>query len=185
MGLFARKLGLDIGTVNVLICDSGQIVLQEPSLVALTAEDERIVEIGQPAREMLGKTDDEDIQVVRPLRDGVIADYEVTEAMLRHFFSKVGGRVRLFRPTVMVAAPWGVTSVEKRAVHEATLAAGAREAWLINEPLAAAIGAGAAGRHARRGYGRQYRRWHHRGRCHQPEQNCAGGEWAPGWAASR
>ena len=142
MGLFARKLGLDIGTVNVLICDSGQIVLQEPSLVALTAEDERIVEIGQPAREMLGKTDDEDIQVVRPLRDGVIADYEVTEAMLRHFFSKVGGRVRLFRPTVMVAAPWGVTSVEKRAVHEATLAAGAREAWLINEPLAAAIGAG-------------------------------------------
>ncbi len=142
MGLFARKLGLDIGTVNVLICDNGQIVLQEPSLVALTAEDERIVEIGQPAREMLGKTDDEDIQVVRPLRDGVIADYEVTEAMLRHFFSKVGGRVRLFRPTVMVAAPWGVTSVEKRAVHEATLAAGAREAWLINEPLAAAIGAG-------------------------------------------
>ena len=142
MGLFARKLGLDIGTVNVLICDGGQIVLQEPSLVALTAEDERIVEIGQPAREMLGKTDDEDIQVVRPLRDGVIADYEVTEAMLRHFFSKVGGRIRLFRPTVMVAAPWGVTSVEKRAVHEAALAAGAREAWLINEPLAAAIGAG-------------------------------------------
>ena len=142
MGLFARKLGLDIGTVNVLICDNGQIVLQEPSLVALTAEEERIVEIGQPAREMLGKTDDEDIQVVRPLRDGVIADYEVTEAMLRHFFSKVAGRIRLFRPTVMVAAPWGVTSVEKRAVHEAALAAGAREAWLIHEPLAAAIGAG-------------------------------------------
>ncbi len=142
MALFSRKLGLDIGTVNVLICDRGQIVLQEPSLVALTAEDERIVEIGQPAREMLGKTDDEDIQVVRPLRDGVIADYEVTEAMLRHFFSKVAGRIRLFRPTVMVAAPWGVTSVEKRAVHEAALAAGAREAWLIHEPLAAAIGAG-------------------------------------------
>lgn len=142
MALFSRKLGLDMGTVNVLICDRGQIVLQEPSLVALTAEEERIVEIGQPAREMLGKTDDEDIQVVRPLRDGVIADYEVTEAMLRHFFSKVAGRIRLFRPTVMVAAPWGVTSVEKRAVHEAALAAGAREAWLIHEPLAAAIGAG-------------------------------------------
>lgn len=142
MGLFARKLGLDIGTVNVLICDNGQIVLQEPSLVALTAEEERIVEIGQPAREMLGKTDDEDIQVVRPLRDGVIADYEVTEAMMRHFFSKVAGRIRLFRPTVMVAVPWGVTSVEKRAVHEAAIAAGAREAWLIHEPLAAAIGAG-------------------------------------------
>ena len=113
MALFSRKLGLDMGTVNVLICDRGQIVLQEPSLVALTAEEERIVEIGQPAREMLGKTDDEDIQVVRPLRDGVIADYEVTEAMLRHFFSKVAGRIRLFRPTVMVATPWGVTSVEK------------------------------------------------------------------------
>lgn len=142
MALFSRKLGLDIGTVNVLIYDRGEIVLQEPSLVALTVEEERIVEIGQPAREMLGKTDDEDIQVIRPLRDGVIADYEVTEAMLRHFFSKISGRVRLFRPTVMVAVPWGVTSVEKRAVHEAALAAGAREAWLIHEPLAAAIGAG-------------------------------------------
>ncbi len=142
MALFSRKLGLDIGTVNVLIYDRGEIVLQEPSLVALTTEEERIVEIGQPAREMLGKTDDEDIQVIRPLRDGVIADYEVTEAMLRHFFSKISGRVRLFRPTVMVAVPWGVTSVEKRAVHEAALAAGAREAWLIHEPLAAAIGAG-------------------------------------------
>ena len=89
MGLFDKKLGLDLGTVNVLIYANEQIVLQEPSLVALTVEEERIVEIGQPAREMLGKTDEEDIQVVRPLRDGVIADYEVTEAMLRHFFNKV------------------------------------------------------------------------------------------------
>lgn len=142
MGLFDKKLGLDLGTVNVLIYENEQIVLQEPSLVALTVEDERIVEIGQPAREMLGRVDDEDIQVVRPLRDGVIADYEVTEAMLRHFFNKVAGRIRLFKPTVMVSVPYGVTSVEKRAVHEACIAAGAREAHLIWEPLAAAIGAG-------------------------------------------
>jgi rod shape-determining protein MreB len=142
MALFSKKLGVDLGTVNVLIYENEQIVLQEPSLVALTAEDERIVEIGQPAREMLGRVDDEDIQVVRPLRDGVIADYEVTEAMLRHFFGKVAGRVRLFKPTVMITVPYGVTSVEKRAVHEAAVAAGAREAFLIWEPLAAAIGAG-------------------------------------------
>ncbi len=142
MGLFDKKLGLDLGTVNVLIYANEQIVLQEPSLVALTVEEERIVEIGQPAREMLGKTDEEDIQVVRPLRDGVIADYEVTEAMLRHFFNKVAGRLRLFKPTVMVSVPFGVTSVEKRAVHEAAVAAGAREAFLIWEPLAAAIGTG-------------------------------------------
>ncbi len=142
MGLFQKQLGLDLGTVNVLIYENEQIVLQEPSLVALTAEDERIVEIGQPAREMLGRVDEEDIQIVRPLRDGVIADYEVTEAMLRYFFSKIAGRIRLFKPTVMVSVPYGVTSVEKRAVHEATIAAGAREAFLIWEPLAAAIGAG-------------------------------------------
>jgi rod shape-determining protein MreB and related proteins len=142
MGLFQKQLGLDLGTVNVLIYENEQIVLQEPSLVALTVDDERIVEIGQPAREMLGRVDEEDIQVIRPLRDGVIADYEVTEAMLRHFFGKVAGRVRLFKPIVMVSVPYGVTSVEKRAVREAVLAAGAREAYLIWEPLAAAIGAG-------------------------------------------
>jgi rod shape-determining protein MreB len=142
MGLFDKKLGVDLGTINVLIYEHGQIVLQEPSLVALTAEDERIVEIGQPAREMLGRVDEEDIQVVRPLQNGVIADYEVTEAMLRHFFDKIAGRLRLFKPTVIMSVPYGANSVEKRAVHEAALAAGAREALLIWEPLAAAIGAG-------------------------------------------
>jgi rod shape-determining protein MreB len=140
--MFDRRLGVDLGTVNVLIYENGQIVLQEPTLVALTVDDERIVEIGQPAREMLGRVDDEDIQVIRPLQNGVIADYEVTEAMLRHFFGKVAGRVRLFKPTVMISVPYGVTSVEKRAVHEAALQAGAREAFLIWEPLASAIGAG-------------------------------------------
>jgi len=142
MGMFDKRLGVDLGTVNVLIYENDQIVLQEPALVALTVEDERIVEIGQPAREMLGRVDEEDIQVIRPLQNGVIADYEVTEAMLRHFFNKVAGRVRFFKPTVMISVPYGVTSVEKRAVHEAALAAGAREAYLIWEPLAAAIGAG-------------------------------------------
>jgi rod shape-determining protein MreB len=142
MGLLDKRLGVDLGTINTLIYENGQIVLQEPTMVALTAEDERIVEIGQPAREMLGKVDDEDIQIIRPLQNGVIADYEVTEAMLRHFFGKVAGRVRFFKPTVMISVPYGVTSVEKRAVLEAAVSAGAREAFLIWEPLAAAIGAG-------------------------------------------
>jgi rod shape-determining protein MreB and related proteins len=145
--LFNKKLGVDLGTINVLIWQGGQIVLQEPSLVALMAdEDDRgripIIEIGQPAREMMGRVDQEDIQIVRPLQNGVIADYEVTEAMLSYYFGKVAGRIRLFRPTVMISVPWGVTSVEKRAVYEAALAAGAREVHLIWEPLAAAIGAG-------------------------------------------
>ena len=142
MGLFSKNLGVDLGTVNVLIYENGQIILQEPSLVALMVEDERIVDFGQPAREMLGRVDEEDIQIIRPLQNGVIADYEVTEAMLTYFFNKVAGRIRLVRPTVMISVPWGVTSVEKRAVYEAAMAAGAREVFLIWEPLAAAIGAG-------------------------------------------
>ncbi len=143
MGLFSKRLGVDLGTVNTLIYDGGQIVLQEPTLVALeVGDEERIVDFGQPAREMMGRVDDEDIQIVRPLQNGVIADYEVTEAMLSYFFSKVAGRLRLFKPSVMVSVPWGVTSVEKRAVQEAALAAGARDVFLIPEPLAAALGAG-------------------------------------------
>ena len=142
MALFAKKLGVDLGTVNILIWDNGQIVLQEPSLVAFMVEQEMIVEYGQPAREMIGRVDEEDIQIIRPLQNGVIADYEVTQAMLEYFIGRIAGRIRLFRPTMMVSVPWGVTSVEKRAVHEAALAAGAREVFLIWEPLAAAIGAG-------------------------------------------
>ncbi len=142
MALFGRKMGVDLGTINVIIYRDGQIVLQEPSMVALTIEDEKIVAIGQEARDMFGRHP-EHIEVVRPLRDGVIADYEVTEAMLRHFFQKVGGRGRLFGGMqAVVSVPYGVTSVERRAVHEATIQAGAREAIMIQEPLAAAIGAG-------------------------------------------
>ncbi len=142
MPRFGKRLGVDLGTINVLIYDSGRIVLQEPSLVALLAEEERIVDFGSPAREMLGRVDDEDIQVMRPLQNGVIADYEVAEAMLEYFFSRIAGRLRLFRPSVMVAVPFGATSVEKRAVREAILAAGAREVQLMWEPLASALGAG-------------------------------------------
>lgn len=145
MSLFRKHLGVDLGTTSVLIYENGQIVLQEPSLVALQEEDEgrvRIVEIGQPALGMLGRTDEEDIQVIRPLQNGVIADYEVTEAMLRYFFEKISGRIRILRPIVMISVPYGVNSVEKRAVQEAVIQAGASEAYLIWEPLAAAIGAG-------------------------------------------
>jgi len=143
MSFFSKRLGVDLGTINVLISERGQIVLQEPTLVALQAgEDEYIVEIGQPAREMMGRVDEEDIQIVRPLQNGVIADYDVTVEMLRHFFGKVAGRISFFKPSVMVSIPWGGTSVEKRAVQEAALEAGAREVFLIPEPLAAAIGAG-------------------------------------------
>ncbi|MGQ9907466.1 MAG: rod shape-determining protein [Candidatus Flexifilum sp.] len=145
MGLFDKKLGVDLGTINTLIYERDQIVLQEPTLVALTVEDERIVEIGQPAREMMGRVDDEDIQIIRPVQNGAIADYEVAEAMLRHYFAKIAGRVRFFKPSVMMSVPYGANSVEKRAIYAAAIAAGAREAFLIWEPLAAALGAGLPG----------------------------------------
>jgi rod shape-determining protein MreB len=139
--MFSRQLGIDLGTVNLTIGEREQILLHEPCIVAITIEEEKIVAIGQEARDMYGRTP-ETIEVMRPMRDGVIADYEVTEAMLRYFVDKVTGGFRLFKPTVMVTVPYGVTSVERRAVHEAAIQAGAREARLIPEPLAAAIGAG-------------------------------------------
>jgi rod shape-determining protein MreB and related proteins len=141
MGALSRKLGIDLGTINVMIYSGGQIILQEPSMVALTIEEERVVAVGQEARDMYGRHP-EHIEVVRPLRDGVIADYEVTEAMLRYFLRKVSGRMRFRGPEVMISVPYGVTSVEKRAVHEAAVRAGAREAFLLPEPLLAALGAG-------------------------------------------
>ncbi len=141
MSMFARKLGVDLGTNNVMIYAGGQLILQEPSMVALTIEEERVVAVGQEARDMYGRHP-EHIEVLRPLRDGVIADYEVTEAMLRYFFRKVTGRLQFRGPEVMLSVPYGVTSVEKRAVHEAAVRAGAREAYLLPEPLLAALGAG-------------------------------------------
>ncbi len=140
--MFSRKLGIDLGTVNVLVHEKGKgIVLQEPSIVAISVNDNRIMAVGNEALEMLGRTPDT-IEVARPMRDGVIADYVVTEAMLRYFITKVCGRTPFFRPEVMISVPVGVTSVESRAVHDAALQAGSRDAFLIPEPLAAALGAG-------------------------------------------
>jgi len=139
--MLARQIGLDLGTVNVLVFVRGRgIVLREPSVVAISANDNRIVAVGEEARQMLGRTP-ETIEVMRPMRGGVIADYVVTEAMLRYFISKVLGRFRLFRPEVMISVPVGVTSVESRAVRDAAIEAGAKTAHLVPEPLAAALGA--------------------------------------------
>lgn len=137
-----KEMGIDLGTVNVLVYVRGQgVVLQEPSVVAVSVHERKIVAVGEEARAMLGRTPGT-LEVVRPLRDGVIANYTVTERMLRYFIRKAGGASWLFRPRVMISVPYGVTSVERRAVREAALDAGAGRAHLIPEPLAAAIGAG-------------------------------------------
>ncbi len=140
--MFERYIGIDLGTVNVLVYMKGRgIVLQEPSVVAISRRDSKIVAIGAEAREMVGRNP-ESIEVAHPLKDGVIADYEVTEKMLAYFIRKLLGRFRLVKPILMVSVPRGVTSVEARAVHDAAIQAGAKEAYLIPEPLAAALGAG-------------------------------------------
>jgi rod shape-determining protein MreB and related proteins len=139
--MFGKYIGIDLGTANVLVYLKGKgIVLNEPSVVAYSDSDNRVVAVGEQARQMLGRTPTR-IKVARPMRDGVIADYLITEAMLRYFIRKVSGRFNLFRPVVMICIPAGVTNVESRAVLDATLQAGAKEAHLIAEPLAAAIGA--------------------------------------------
>jgi rod shape-determining protein MreB and related proteins len=141
MSLFGKHIGIDLGTANVLVYVKGKgIVMNEPSVVAYSAADNKVVAVGNRARHMLGRTPGR-ITVARPMRDGVIADYMITEAMLRHFIQRVSGRVNLFRPIVMICIPAGVTNVESRAVLDATIQAGAKEAHLIAEPLAAAIGA--------------------------------------------
>ena len=144
MALFTPYVAVDLGTVNVLVHEQSRgIVLQEPSVVAVRDDGDKtiIVEVGRAARDMYGRTPEE-IEVMRPLREGVIADYFVTQGMLEYFIGKVTGRFHLRKPVVMISVPYGVTSVERRAVKEAALAAGAREVHLIPEPLAAAIGAG-------------------------------------------
>jgi rod shape-determining protein MreB and related proteins len=144
VAIFTPYVAVDLGTVNVLVHQQGRgIVLQEPSVVAVRDDGDRtiIVEVGRAAKDMYGRTPEE-IEVMRPLREGVIADYFVTQGMLEYFIGKVTGRFHLRKPVVMISVPYGVTSVERRAVKEAALAAGAREVHLIPEPLAAAIGAG-------------------------------------------
>lgn len=138
---FGRRIGIDLGTANSLVYVAGEgIVMNEPTVVAVASEDGRVLAVGNEAKEMLGKTPG-NITASRPMRDGVIADYKVTEAMLRVFIQKVCGRVFFFKPEVMICVPAGVTQVERRAVLDAALSAGAKVAYLIDEPLAAAIGA--------------------------------------------
>lgn len=139
--MFAKKIGIDLGTTTVLVfIPKKGIVLNEPSVVAISLADKRVLAVGKEAKEMLGRTPDT-IVAKRPLKDGVIADYRTTEAMLRYFINKALGGVRLFRPEVMVAVPGGITSTERRAVIDATISAGARAAYIIKEPVVAAIGA--------------------------------------------
>jgi len=137
-----RRIAIDLGTTNTLMyVPKRGIVLSEPSVVAVSTDENKVLAIGSEAKHMIGRTP-ESIVAHRPLRDGVIADYRVTEAMLRYLIQKVGASVRFFRPEVLVAVPAGITSTERRAVVDATMAAGARGAYLIKEPIAAAIGAG-------------------------------------------
>jgi rod shape-determining protein MreB len=141
-GLFSNDMGIDLGTTNVLVYVKGQgIVLCEPSAVAIDKDTNQIVAIGAEAKRMLGKTP-ANIVAVRPLRNGVIADFEITEKMIRYFIKKVHNRKSLLHPRVVIGIPSGITEVERRAVRESATQAGAREVYLIEEPLAAAIGAG-------------------------------------------
>lgn len=140
--MFSKKIGIDLGTANSLVYLQGKgVILTEPTVVAVTLEDEQVVAVGNEAREMLGKTP-ENITATKPLKSGVIADYVVTEALLRYFINKAVGNLRLIKPDVLISIPAGATSVEARAVLDAAYTAGARRAFLIPEPLAAAIGTG-------------------------------------------
>lgn len=139
---FGKDMAVDLGTATTLVHVKGRgVVLYEPSVVAIEKDSGKILSVGDDAKKMLGRTPG-NIVAIRPLKDGVIADFDVTEAMLRHFIQKVHRRNFLVKPRVVVCVPSGVTAVERRAVYEATISAGAREAYLIEEPMAAAIGAG-------------------------------------------
>lgn len=136
-----KRLGIDLGTANSVVWLAGSgVVLNEPTVVAVTTDDGRVVAVGNEAKDMLGRTPG-NIMASRPMRDGVIADYRITEAMLSYFIDRAVGRNRIFKPEVMICVPTGASQVERRAVIDATLAAGSRVAYLIEEPLAAAIGA--------------------------------------------
>ena len=137
----AQQIGIDLGTANVLVYVPGRgITINGPSVVAVSTDDNRVETIGDEARQMIGRAPN-NIAVIRPIREGVIADYVVTQEMIRHLIRRVCGRVRFFKPDVMVSVPTGITSVERRAVHDAVISAGAGNAYLIEEPLAAALGA--------------------------------------------
>ena len=139
MAGFSKDLGIDLGTMFTRRADGTQVVLEEPTVVAIEVEEQKMVAVGQEARDMVGRVP-ESIEVSRPLKNGVIADYEITETLLSYLLQRVSGSMRIFRPRVMITVPYGVTSVERRAVYEAVLEAGSREAFLIQQPLAAALG---------------------------------------------
>jgi len=142
MSLFVKKLGIDLGTANTLVFVPGKgIVLNEPSVVAVSETDNKVLAVGLEAKEMIGRTP-ESIVAYRPMKDGVIADYRITEAMLRYYVNKALGKWNVFKPEVLVSVPAGVTSTERRAVVEATVKAGAKNAYVVKEPILAAIGAG-------------------------------------------
>src|SRR3990167_4260808 len=142
MAFFSPKLGIDLGTANTLVFVPGRgVIINEPSVVAISQIDNRILAVGAEAKQMIGRTPEE-IIAYRPLKDGVIADYRVTQAMLRYFIGKALPRFQFFRPEVMVSVPAGVTSTERRAVVEAAIRAGARAAYVVKESVLAAIGAG-------------------------------------------
>ena len=146
VGLFSTDMGIDLGTANTLVCVQGRgIVLSEPSVVAVKKGTNKVLlngnAVGQAAKEMLGRTP-ASIEAIRPLKDGVIADFDITEAMISYFISKIHNRSRWFSPRVVIAIPSGITEVEKRAVLNSAERAGAREVYLIEEPRAAGLGAG-------------------------------------------
>jgi len=145
LGIFSNDLAIDLGTANTLVCVKGEgVVLSEPSVVAVHRDSrgmKKVLAVGAEAKRMLGRTPG-NIVAIRPMRDGVIADFEITEAMLRHFIQRVHNRRTLVRPRIIISIPSGITQVEKRAVKETAESAGAREVYLIEEPMAAAIGAG-------------------------------------------
>ena len=142
MSYFSPKIGIDLGTANTLVFVPGKgIVLNEPSVVAVSEQDKKVLAVGNEAKAMIGRTPD-NIIAYRPMRDGVIADYRITEAMLRYFINKALGKYNIFKPEVMVSVPAGITSTERRAVIEATIKAGAKNAYVVKEPILAAIGAG-------------------------------------------
>jgi len=140
MALFSREFGIDLGTMFTRVVEGRQILFEEPTIAAIVVDEQKMVAWGQEALDMFGKVP-ETIEVTRPLQNGVVADYEVTENMLRWLLRKLSGPFRIVPPKVMITIPYGITSVESRAVHEAILEAGTREAYLIQQPLAAAIGA--------------------------------------------
>ena len=174
-GLFSTDLAIDLGTANTVVYVKGKgIVSSEPSVVAIQKDsrgDKRILAVGREAKEMLGRTPGT-IFAIRPIKDGVIADFEITGEMLRYFIAKVHNRKALLRPRVVISVPSGITPVEKRAVRESAQSAGAREIYLIEEPMAAAIGAGLPITEASGNMVVDHRRRDHRSGRHLPFGNC-------------